>query len=232
LSDLARFLVREFDNEDPAVMEAGVTNLAVLMDAVDYEASTVDRSTIPAHLEAVDVERLTRPPETFIDRTVDVSVSYLSRHTVSDHIGFTDEDQLPAEPTAVEYTRDVLEGDCFAAGDCDHLRTFNDLTRENGLFSVRFDLFKDFRAMQTDDGRDVMVSWAWTEESFLAHVGTAHLKQSWTLDVWLEKDGGAERLRVNWAETTFDPPVEDDVVRNTTRGGIQDALEAADDVLD
>jgi len=232
LSDLARFLVREFDAEDPAVLEAGVSNLAVLLEDVDYTADTVTRSTAQAALEATDLERLTRPPDTDLRLTADVSLFYASRHPVAAHAGFTDEDQLPAEPTATEYTREVLEGDCFAAGDCDLLRTFNDLTRENAAFSMRFDLFKDFRRTTTEDGRDGMVSWAWTEESFAAHVGTANLRQSWTLDVWVESDDGSRRFRANWAETTFDPPVEEQVIVGTTRAGIQDGMEAADEALD
>ncbi len=234
LSDLARYVIREFDNDDPAFLQAGATNLATLLDAVDYEADTVARSTIPTGLQAEDVVGLTRPADTELEDTADVSLYYRSRHPVAAHADYTRQaDQLDAEPTATAYMREFLEGrDCFGNGDCEHLRTVNDLTRENLLFSMQFELWKDFRRLQTEDGRAVMVSRAWTQEGFLAHVGTANLRQSWTLDVWLDEGEGSERLRVNWAETTFDPPIDEDIIRNTTRAAIQDALEAGDDALD
>ena len=234
LSELGRFLIREFDNGDPALLQSGATNLAALMHAVDFEGATVDRSTIPAHLEPGDVEGLRRPPGTDLENTVDVSLYYRSRHRADEHAAFTVEsDQLSAEPSAVGYERALLEGgDCFAGGQCSLLRTVNDVLRENGLFSLQFELFKDFRRAETDDGRSVLLSRAWTEEGFEAHVGTANLRQSWTLDVFIDAGEGAERLRINWAETTFDPPIEEYILRNTTRSSMQDALEAADGALD
>lgn len=234
LSELARYMVRVFDADDPRELQVGADNFAALLDAVDYEAETAERSTIPASLEPADVEDLARPPGSRLEDTLDVTLFYASRHPVASHAAFTvSPDQLEAEPSTPAYERTLLEGgDCFGVGDCGLLRTTNAVTRENLLFALDFELLKDFRRLETSDGRDVLVSRAWTEEVFEAHVGTAILRQSWTLDVFVDGPDGALRFRGNWAETTFDPPIEDDIARNTTRGGMQNGHELADEVLD
>jgi hypothetical protein len=234
LSELARYLVREFDHEDPAFLAAGASNLDVLLDGLDLDEDLFERSSVPTHLALDDVADLTRPPGTDLDDTVDVTLAYRSSYGVAEHAVFAvDGDQLSAEPSAVAYERTFLDGDdCFASGACTRLRTVNQVSRQNMLFALDFELWKDFRRAQTEDGVDVLVSRAWTEEGFQAHVGTADLRQSWTLDVFIDDEVGCRRWRVNWAETLFDPPIEDDILRNTTRSSMQDALEAADAALD
>jgi len=234
LSDLARYMVREFDAEDPAVRVAGADNFAALLDGVDFSASTPDRSTIPSSLSSDDVADLTRPPDTSLADTTDVTLFYGSRHPVSTHAAFTlVENQIDAEPSTAAYTRSFLDGeDCFEDGSCDRLSTVNAVSRENALFALDFTLFKDFRRFATTDGRDVLVSRAWTVEPFEASRGTAVLRQSWTLDVFVDGPDGALRFRGNWAETTFDPPIDEDIARNTTRSGMQNGHERADEALD
>ena len=234
LSELGRYFVREFDNADPAFLAVGADSLVELFAEVDFDAATLDRSTIPTHLEPEDVEGLVRPPDTDLQNSTDVTLYYRSTHPVSAHAAFTVEaDQAPAEVSTPEYTRTFLEGDdCFASGDCDLLRTTNDVFRENPMFSLRFELLKDFRWSETSDGEAVLVSRAWTEQTFAAEVGTADLRQSWTLDVFIDSGAGCDRLRVNWAETVFDPQIGEDIQRNSTRSSMQDAMELADEALD
>jgi len=234
ISELSRFLVREFENPDPAVLRAGVTNFAALLDSVDYGASTADRAVIPASLADDDVFDVARPPGTDLENATEVAVFYQSRHQVIEHELFSVQpDQLPAEPNTQAYARDFIEGQgCFVTCDCANLRTWNDITRENMLFAVQFELRKDFRHLETEDGRAVLISRAWTEESFAATVGTADLRQSWTLDVWVDSEHGAKRFRANWAETVFDPPIDEDIIRATTRNGMDNALRRADEALD
>ena len=234
VSELSRFLVREFDNPDPAILEAGATNFAALLDAVDYGGSTADRAVTPSSLLDDDVFDVERPPDTNLQDATEVAVFYRSRHSVSAHEAFSVQpDQLPAEPNTQAYERAFLEGQgCFGTCDCESLRTWNDITRENMLFSVQFELRKDFRHLETEDGRAVLISRAWTEESFPASGGSADLRQSWTLDIWVDGDDGSERYRANWAETVFDPPIDEDVIRVTTRNGMNSALDRADEALD
>ncbi len=234
LSELARYMVREFDAADPAVRVAGADNFAALLDGVDYSASTADRATIPASLEADDVADLSRPPDTVLANTTDVTLFYGSRHPVSAHAAFTVADnQVDAEPSTASYVRTLLDGgDCFGDGSCERMSTVNAVGRENALFALDFTLFKDFRRLETSDGRDVLVSRSWTQEAFEASRGTAVLRQSWTLDVFVDGPDGAQRFRGNWAETTFDPPIDEDIARNTTRNGMQNGHELADEVLD
>ncbi|MCO4768862.1 MAG: hypothetical protein KDA24_02455 [Deltaproteobacteria bacterium] len=234
ISDLSRFMVREFENPNPGVLRAGVSNFAELLDAVDYDASTAERAVMPASLTEDDVFDVELPEGIDLEAATEVAVFYQSRHPVSAHESFSVEaDQLAAEPNTDMYERAFLEGqECFGTCDCEALRTVNDITRQNMLFELEFELKKDFRHLETDDGRAVLVARAWTEETFPATGSSAELLQSWTLDVWIDSDEGARRYRANWAETVFDPPIDEDLIRVTTRNGMDNALATADEALD
>ncbi len=159
LSDLSRFMIREFHSEDSATLRAGATNFAALLDAADYSGDARERSRLPEPLTPEDVVGLERPEGTVLEDTTDVALFFASRHPVAAHTEFTgSEDQLPAEPSAVGYEREFLEGaDCFPAGECGLMRTVNTVTRENFLFSMEFVLRKEFRTLETEDGRAAMV---------------------------------------------------------------------------
>jgi len=242
LSGLVRFLFAEHDNEDPTVMEQGLGNLAALLDAVDLTGDAVDRSWIPGALIADDIEGLTRPEDRDLAALLSIALAGQSAFGTQDHALLQiQSDQLPGEPTATRYERLVTEPEdpaCFVSGECEHLRTSNDVRRENFLMSVDFMLRKDFRwssvGTEADAGEDrprAIAARSWFEQSWPGDNGNTMLWQSYSLDLWLDDGkGAARRFQALWSESEV-VDVSEDVLRNVLRNSIGDVYVAADEAI-
>ena len=236
LSELLRYMLREWENEDPAVLEAGAANLAEYLAGVDYDGDRVARSTEPGPITEDDVADMGHAEGTEPGDTVNLSLAWRSPHAIDLHgLWQAEVDHTPAEPSANEYVRsfdDGGDGTCFADRGCDPLFTSNVIERGNVLFTVEFDLDKHFRWVRIDDDRWMIVARAWFDEIYPASQGTAVLRQSYTLDVWADNGlGGSDRIQVLYSETAFDPPIDEDIKRNTTRLSIDGAMEATDEAI-
>ena len=78
----------------------------------------------------------------------------------------------------------------------------------------------------------MLVARSWFDGEYAASRGSALLRQSYTLDVWLENEsGGTDRVQVLYAETVFDPPIEEHIKRNTTRLSVDSAMSTTDEAL-
>jgi hypothetical protein len=240
---------------------------------VDVMASkTVDRSLAPERLSEEDIGSIKHPDRPVSDAlpiaVVDVSAFEPTGHQ---HIQMMT-DQTPVEPySPTHYIREFIDGeDCWVDQECEWLRTWNDLTKENFLMTLDYQFGKDFRwidlnlpnpeslaegeeAVNTGESRWAFVSRSWNEEEFSGRQENSHVHQSFTLDIWIPRDGGGYTynsddvegewttdsngggtLRVTslWTETSFDGlNVSDDAVIATTREGIQKNITAAEDWL-
>jgi hypothetical protein len=240
LSELNRFLFREWDNTDPAVMAEGMWALwEEHISQLDPEGERSERSFEQTDLQPEDIEGLTAPPDTVLSNTVNVAVAKKSAYGVELHARLmTEADQTPAENTAEEYDRffiDPTDPSCFPDRSCDTLITENDVLRANAILRARFDLKKDFRWFsvgEEDNGHWSFVARSWLEESFPGEQGNTELIQSWTLDIWLDDpEGGLWRYQALYSET--DVGVDDEnLIRATTRTGIDNQLIVADQAIE
>ncbi len=237
LSELLQYMMREWENEDPAVMEAGAANLAEYLAGVNYAGDRVERSTDPESLREVDVADMGHAEGMDPADTVNLSLAWRSPHSVALHgLWQAQVDHSPAEPSANSYARSFDEGGdgtCFEDRSCDPLYTSNVIERGNMLFTVEFDLAKHFRWVQIDEDRWMIVARAWFEDIYPASQGSAVLQQSYTLDVFADNGlGGTDRLQVLYSDTSFEPPIDADIKRNTTRLSIDGAMEATDQAIE
>lgn len=236
VSDLMRYLIREFDNPDPAYLTAGADNMADYLDSVDYSEDSQGRSTIPDALRESDLGLISHAEGTVLADCVNVSLAHKSPRPITEFALLqAEEDHRAAEPTAVAYARtwdDEPDPTCFAERSCELLRTTNIIERGNLLFQVEFELFKHFRWAETSDGRSMIVARSWFDGIFPASRGTATLRQSYTLDVFLQNGEGTDRVQVLWSDTTFEPPIDPDIKRNTTRLSIDDSMWATDEAVE
>lgn len=233
---------------------------------------TNDRALSPDRLTEDDIGSIPHPDRPLED-AIPVAVIDVSTYAPTDHQHIQMlTDQTPLEPYSPEYyIRTFVEGDaCWVDQDCEWLRTWNDLTKENLLMTLDYQFGKDFRwidlnlpdpstleegeeAVNTGEERWAFVSRSWNEEEFSGRKENSHVHQSYTLDVWLPRDGGGYlhesgttsgdwtadstgggTLRVTslWAETSFDGvSFSDDAVAATMREGIQKNIIAAEDWL-
>lgn len=277
-SDAAAFAFVEFDDERPE-------NLAFALRAFerqlylsfDVEAeSAADRAVSPAPLSEEDVAGIPHP-DADPANALAVGVGRASEHDVDDHVAhILLDDQVPVEPGSPDhYDRTFDEGrDCFEDRSCEFLRTTNNLTKDNILLTITYDLNKDYRwidltlpdpadvpvgevAVGEDPPRWALMGRSWTEEVAEGQAGNTAILQSYTVEVWLPRDGrgyvraegdanadggawtadstggGVLRSMILWNETDLgDLEVSDELVVNTTRGGIDDIFVAQEEWMD
>jgi hypothetical protein len=240
LSDLSRYLLREWGAEDPRVLEAGIENLASELAALDLEGERADRSFAPEDLDEADIADMAHPEEPPED-CVPVGVAGMSQWEIGLHGRLqTEVDQTVAEPSASAYARRFVEPedpDCFPDASCAVLITANDVTRSNPLYTVTMELFKDFRWIDVTSGgapsgRRAMLARAWIAQSWDGEQGASRIVQSYTMDSWIEaSDGRTWRWQVLWSESEI-PGVEDeDIVAGTIRLHIDDLFEETDEAI-
>ena len=130
LDDLSRYLYREWDNEDEAVVAVGLDNLKAFLRDVDLTKPVLDRSWELEPVKPRDVDDVDHPKRDPA-RTLGVAVAYRSTWPIDDHARLQIEpDQLIAEPSAALYDRrfpGVSDPDCFLSQDCNPMSTENDV---------------------------------------------------------------------------------------------------------
>jgi hypothetical protein len=270
--DAAKFAFTSFDAE-PATLAYALRALETqLYLSLDVEAHGVlDRAVALSRLTEADVAGLERPDRD-VAAAVPVALVGLSPHGPEDHqlIQFL-EDQTPVEPYSPDhYDRAFLESTetCWRDQGCEELRTWNELTKVNALMSVPYAFHKTFRWVdlnlpdpaELEEGEEPVSEaprWAfaarsWTTQEYAGENGSAAINQSFTVELWIPRDGGGYlrdapdpetgwvadssgggslRFLALWHETDIGIAVSDTIVEATTRNGIQDNFDAADDWL-
>jgi len=240
LSELNRFLFREWPSEGDELLAEALLNFESQMGEVDLSGTLGQRSFIPENLIEDDLEGLVHPERPHTD-LLGVAVGHQSPWNSSDHVLLiVASDQTPVQPTAPLYER-TFTGDsdpgCFVERQCMRLTTQNEVRRENLLMSVNFTVSKDYRWVRVPaDGADErwgIVARSWFSESFTAEDGDSHLWQSFTLDIWFDQpDGGLTRYESMWTETEIPGVSDPDIIRGTIRISLDDTFEAEDSYLE
>lgn len=229
-SDAAVAAFAAFDGDEAVLAEAFSELEALVDEETDATANDyTQRSLSPEPLPESATDGIVHPDRDPSD-ALPVALAWLSPHPPAGH----DAIALLADLTAVEpnspslYDRHFDEGgDCYP--ECPFLRTTNQVTRENVLMSVTHELKKDFRALSMADGRAARASRGWIEVPGYDVDGRATIEQSYAIEFWIERDGGALRLQVSWVETTFaNAEYDDEMVAATTVYGIDAQFDAHD----
>lgn len=231
LGELSRFLYREWDAEDPLVIQGGLENLVAILSGADLQGDVDDRAWTLPDLTDEDVADITRPDRD-IAAVVGVSVAFESVWTVDDHVQVQlQADQRPYEPTAPNhYDRSFVEPtdpDCFPALECEFLATFNEATRQNILMKVTFELFKDFRSVPLEDGW-AFIARSWFEEPWPGDDGKVMLYQSYATDVWIGRGEHTWRFQALWSESDLGIAASEETVVATVKvatDGIYDRVD-------
>lgn len=209
--DATAFAFLQFDVESQADMAFALRQLEQqLYLSVDLDAaSSEDRALSPAALtdEALEpLEHPDRPAENLRAVTVIKAGSFLpDRHP--EYITLAD--QLPVEPSSERwYDRTLAEGgDCWPDRSCEFLRTENNLTKDNILLNIEYDLFKDYRWVDLNlpdpstvnegeepvnegEKRWAIAARSWTTQEWSTSDESKWIRQSYSIEVWLPRDGG------------------------------------------
>lgn len=236
LGELCNFLFVGWDDEDPAVMTAGLDAFQT-WSTTEADPSAEDLEArfylLPA-LARADVEAL-------VNHDLDpagadgVGVVYASRHPVPDHAAlFGLADQRPLEPASPDrYDRTITEGDaaCFASGDCETLLSSNDINRKNALFDVDYLLMKAWRWVTLSDGSRAVAARTWTPDEGAPKEGSEDVVyQAYSIELWVPAGSGSTRWLVTWQDA--DLGLEEDTLQSLVASSMQDAYETVDEYLD
>lgn len=262
-SDAAQFIFRQFETSREADLAfAARTMEGDLYATLDLWAeSSRDRALTPAELGEEDVADIAHP-----DRDpglcVPIAVARVSPHALDAHATYPLlTNQVPVEPSSPDhYDRTFVDGTelCWPDRSCEFLRTVNDVTKDNILLTITYELKKDYRwidfalpdpdsvpegeePIQEGEPRWGLVARSWSEERAAGDSGNATIEQSFSVELWVPRTGesppdpaddsttGTLRLLSVWAETTFtNAEFDDELVSNTTRTGIDDIFETQD----
>ncbi len=109
-----------------------------------------------------------------------------------------EEDQSFAHSTYKQWTRVILSGEDFLDGG-DHMTTDN-IVEKSGPFGIviPYSMFKDFRWVETSHGT-AMIARSWVPESGFAEGGENGILCGWTIEVWLQQDGGVLWYNSSWS---------------------------------
>ena len=206
LDALTHYLFRNWENDDPAVLEEGLKNLeSTLSDQdLDPEVNLLDRAWELTSITEKDLADIDWPDDRNAGDTWGVAVGFRSSHPVEAHAGQQASDQqMPVEPSAASYTRDFPDEpdpECFVDASCEVLFTLNEITRENLLMSVGFTLHKDFRWVELGDDERAMLSRSYITESAEGENGKTTIWQSYNVEAWIPSGKGTLRYQVLWSE--------------------------------
>ncbi|MEE2827790.1 MAG: hypothetical protein VX498_01265 [Myxococcota bacterium] len=223
-SDAARYSFAFFESEEEADLAFAVRQLErEVYLSVDVEASSPgDRSLVATALSDEDVAGFDALPSTYPEgfpgageavspaAANPVAVAGLSAYGPPSHSSYLVlPDQTATEPgSPSHYDRLFLDGsdECWPSRSCDFLRTHNNLTKNNLLLTITYEMFKDYRWVDlnlpdpgsvaegeaiTNDGspRWAFVARSWNPEVALGSSGNNAIYQSYSIEVWIPRDG-------------------------------------------
>jgi len=235
LSDLSRYLFREWANPNPEVMADGVENLADMLADVNLTDGVMERSwtlrdIAIRDLHDVDWNRSRNPSD-----ALGLGIAYASIWPVDDHSRMqTEADQLPAEPSATHYARtfpETTHPKCLVDASCPTLVTQSEITRKNILMTLDFELYKDIRWVATQRG-DALAARSWIDRTWRGESGNTALHQSYSIDIWIPAGDGAWRYQTLWTESDVGLSTSDELVLATVTSAIDHAVHVQDEAIE
>ena len=176
IGELGAFLFKNFENEDPTEMAAGLIELRAFLQSQDVTAEDpFARALSMPVLQGEDLGSLSIPDGADAEKQVNVALPGLSRHTPEgSKVLHVEPNQVCIESDTTLYaSREVLSGgDCWVDGGCDSLQTKTAVYKRNFLAEVWYDQFKDYRVYtlteEDESTTEVVVGRAWIDQVFPA----------------------------------------------------------------
>lgn len=239
LGELTLYLFANFDDPDPAVMQAGMVNMLTFLEEFEeggdlgIDSPATDRAWQLPALEEENWGGADHWDGGSAENQMPVGVAVRSAYPGGDHAELVGlEDQTPLESSSsARYDRTFLtDFDEWLAGDVALLQTENSIDRDNILLTLTYTAYKDYRWVEMPDGSQASIARSWTTEEYINEpgAGTANEdRMEFFSNVELTIPSGEGSLRYNclWGAVVFAPEVDETVLLNTVRNGIQEGYE-------
>jgi hypothetical protein len=227
LGELTLYMYSNFEVGDGAELAAAAINLEQYMETIDLAADSKDRSvTLPVLTEA-DRGGVPAPDGVDPEDQIPVAVTGRSENDLDTAL------ELIAEPNQVcianngyvYYMRD-WDGEigAYVDGTAEYSSNVSEIRYESLIANVWFDEYQDFRRVDLDDGRTLVIERSYTDQSFGSDNGSSSWDQRFALNVWLpDGDGNTWRFLAFWSGVTI-PGLSDDAVANLAVDGIDEGF--------
>jgi len=246
LGELSLHLFANFDDPDPLVMQAGIVNMLAFLEG--YEASTdllVDSSAadrtwqIPA-IETQDWGGADHWDGHDPTDQLPVAVAVRSSYSATEHaelVGLVD--QTPIEgASSARYDRSfVTDFPAWLSKEVPSVETSNSIDRDNFLLTLTYDAAKDYRWVELPEGAgSAVVGRSWINRQYINEDGAGTDNQD-TLDFFSNMEvtipSGSGTLRYNalWGAVKFEPALDETILVNTVRNGLQEGYENTEEYL-
>lgn len=209
LSEVIPLFFRDFDADSAKLpdyidaLEAGLTDQGVDLTSTNLD----DRSFSIEPLGEANLGGAVQPPDTNPADQTSVVTFGLSTHdfAANQSAGLEPNQVCIESDSTVSYTRTyTTDVDAFKAGTTDVARSTNAIRKElSFIASGWYDLFKDFRTFDTNDGRHVMLARAWADKIAVADGGKNEFRQSFTAELYIEDGTTTKRMYAIWPEISI-----------------------------
>ncbi|MBW2254222.1 MAG: hypothetical protein JRI25_06440 [Deltaproteobacteria bacterium] len=232
---LTHYLFLHFEDEEQDQMRVGTVELEEYIDTLDLSGNVNDRSVSLPVLEGESLGSLSIPVGIAAEDQEGVAVFGLSRHDFDANLSLAGEpNQVCVESnTTVYYHREFLtEKECFLRQTCERVSTLNEVRKETLVSKLWYDLYKDFRFVELDDGRSVIYARTWIEEVFEGDTGANSLNQSFTIEAWIPDAGAPSSTRRFYAMWSSVTGLGGDIYASMVKSGLDEGMQNADSFLD
>ncbi len=231
LEDANVFLFTNFEEADE-VLAPVIADLEAAMATIDL-AGDLDLRSFTVPILAFDqlgganapaeVEAINQIPSLILGESTH---DYATNKTVA-----TELNHVCIESNSTKFYGRTIVSDqaCWDDGSCAVLRTTNEVRKENALAKAWYDLFKDYRVVVLEDGREAMISRAWIEDVFVGDRGSNEFAQTFTIEAWIPGESTTLRSYGMWAEINIG--LGDDLMQGQIIDGVDEGFGNADGFL-
>lgn len=242
LGELSLYLFANFDDEDPLVMVAGTANLLQFLEDFEADGDLAPDSdeqarswTLPL-LEEGDFGGAPHWDGANAWDQLPVALAYRSAYGGAEHaplVGLADQTPLESE-SSQSYDRTFdTDFDCWLAGDCEVVETTNAIHRNSSnVLEVIYTAYKDYRWVELpDDGGTAVVARSWTTDQYNDVNAAHHMDFFSNMEVTIPSGDGAVRYNALWGAVVFDPPMNETLLENLVRDGLEEGFDNTDAYL-
>jgi hypothetical protein len=236
LGELSIFLFENFDSEDEQVLQDASLNLEEYLLTLDMDAKADDRAvTLPLlPTERMGTVSATEGADPALQ--IPVGVSARSRHDFDTNLSLLKETNyvcIDSDTSKFSERTLLTDVDCIVDGTCATLETSQWVRKENPLAKIWFEIFRNYRTLELEDGRTVMFARTVLPKSFVSDGGGSSWDQNYAIEAWIPESDGDGTLRFYGLWSSVDISlISDKGWAVLVQGGIDQSYEFADNFLD